>query len=169
MDRSKTLVVEDQQALMRVMFYIDFNPVRAGLVEDPADWPFSSYRFYAFGEVNEWTQHLTPPDFYLGLGSTPRQRQAAYRRLAHIYFEEGRCLTVQEIDYSPAVGNEEFVQRRRRFQSRLNQLFRRNRYNKEVIDYVVFSVNRLFVCCPLHPPPLAPELPVQLAASAGRN
>ncbi len=169
MDRSKTLVVEDQQALMRVMFYIDFNPVRAGLVDDPADWLFSSYRFYAFGEVNEWTQYLTPPDFYLALGRTPRQRQAAYRRLARIYFEEGRCPTAEEIEFSPAIGNGEFVRRRKRFQRRLNQLFRCNRYNKEVIDYVVFSVNRLFVRSLLHPPPLAPELPVQLAALAGRT
>ena len=154
---------------MRLMLYIDFNPVRAGLVDDPADWPFSSYRFYAFGEVNEWTQHLTPPDFYLNLGKTPSQRQAAYRRLARIYYNEGRCPVPEELEASSAVGDGKFVGRRKKFQRRLNQLFRHNRYDKEVIDYIVSSVNRLFVSSKLHPPPLAPDLPVRFAVSVGRN
>ncbi len=41
--------------------YIHRNPVRRGLVEKPEDWPWSSFRHYAFGEVgrveieSEWT------------------------------------------------------------------------------------------------------------------
>ena len=31
--------------------YIHRNPVRRGLVEQPEDWPWSSYRHYALGEV----------------------------------------------------------------------------------------------------------------------
>ena len=41
--------------------YMHLNPVRRGLVDKPEDWPHSSFRHYAFGEVgrveieSEWT------------------------------------------------------------------------------------------------------------------
>ena len=40
--------------------YIHRNPVRRGLVEKPEQWPWSSFRAYAYGEVgpvrvNDWT------------------------------------------------------------------------------------------------------------------
>ena len=40
--------------------YIHRNPVRRGLVESPEQWPWSSFRAYAYGEpgvvrVNDWT------------------------------------------------------------------------------------------------------------------
>jgi len=38
-----TLVEETREALSAVAAYIDLNPVRAGMVEDPADYPLSSY------------------------------------------------------------------------------------------------------------------------------
>ena len=38
------LVEGDVQFAMRAR-YIDLNPVRAGLCEQPADWPWSGYRF----------------------------------------------------------------------------------------------------------------------------
>ena len=39
--------------------YMHQNPVRQGLVLEPEQWPWSSYRSYAFGEegmvkINEW-------------------------------------------------------------------------------------------------------------------
>ncbi|HEX7895583.1 MAG TPA: hypothetical protein VF447_15395, partial [Terriglobales bacterium] len=40
--------------------YIHRNPVRRGLVKNPEDWRWSSFRAYAFGEVgpvivNDWS------------------------------------------------------------------------------------------------------------------
>lgn len=31
--------------------YMHMNPVERGLVKQPADWPWSSYRFYALGDT----------------------------------------------------------------------------------------------------------------------
>jgi REP element-mobilizing transposase RayT len=42
--RFKALVLDDESYLRRVVRYIALNPVRGGLVEDPAQWPWSSYR-----------------------------------------------------------------------------------------------------------------------------
>ncbi len=43
MDRYKSVVVEDGDALRTMAAYIDLNPVRAGLVEDPKDYRWCGY------------------------------------------------------------------------------------------------------------------------------
>ena len=40
--RFKSKVIEDEHALMKVLSYIELNPVRAGLVEKPSDYPYCS-------------------------------------------------------------------------------------------------------------------------------
>ena len=42
-DRFKSLIVEDGVAAKTISAYIDLNPVRAGMVMDPADYRWSSY------------------------------------------------------------------------------------------------------------------------------
>jgi putative transposase len=42
-DRFKSLIVEDGLAARTISAYIDLNPVRAGMVKDPADYRWSSY------------------------------------------------------------------------------------------------------------------------------
>ncbi|MEO7099126.1 MAG: transposase [Luteolibacter sp.] len=42
-DRFKSLIVEDGVAAKTISAYIDLNPVRAGMVKDPADYRWSSY------------------------------------------------------------------------------------------------------------------------------
>ena len=43
MDRFKSLAVESGTALRTMAAYIDLNPVRAGLVDDPKDYYWSGY------------------------------------------------------------------------------------------------------------------------------
>ena len=43
MDRFKSVLVEDGEALRTMAAYIDLNPVRAGLVEDPRDYRWCGY------------------------------------------------------------------------------------------------------------------------------
>jgi REP element-mobilizing transposase RayT len=47
MDRFKSVLVEDGEALRTMALYIDLNPVRAALVEDPKD-----YRWTGYGEAS---------------------------------------------------------------------------------------------------------------------
>jgi hypothetical protein len=42
-DRFKSVIVEDGVAARTMAAYIDLNPVRAGMVKDPADYRWSSY------------------------------------------------------------------------------------------------------------------------------
>jgi len=43
MDRFKSVLVEDGDALRTISTYIDLNPVRAGIVDDPKDYRWSGY------------------------------------------------------------------------------------------------------------------------------
>ena len=64
--------------VLTVMRYGDLNPVRAGMVRSPKDYPWSSYRHYAFGEPNPL---IDDEPEYLALGHEPAQRRLAYQHL----------------------------------------------------------------------------------------
>lgn len=73
--RPRTVLIEDERQWLNCLRYIEQNPVRAGLVSEPQDYPWSSNRVHALGEPNSWlTLHAT----YLALGASPRARQEAY-------------------------------------------------------------------------------------------
>jgi putative transposase len=57
---------------------IELNPVRAGLVTDPCDYRWSSYRATGLGQHDPL---LTPHPWYLALGADDAKRRAAYRDL----------------------------------------------------------------------------------------
>jgi putative transposase len=61
--------------------YVELNPVRAGIVNSPEDYRWSSYRFHAHGEACDW---LTIHRCYLALGPDEQSRQRAYRAMCAI-------------------------------------------------------------------------------------
>ncbi|MFT7880917.1 MAG: hypothetical protein ABXS91_11055, partial [Sulfurimonas sp.] len=50
--RYKAIVVEEDRYLLQLMRYIHKNPVKAGIVESPGDYPWSSYNAYMSGQKN---------------------------------------------------------------------------------------------------------------------
>lgn len=104
-DRPKTVLVQGQEHLKRLMFYIDWNPVRAGLCKHPSEYPFSSYRFYAFGEINRWSKHITRPKWYLELGASDEDRQRAYRIQCDSYFYGEMLPSENEADDGIMIGS----------------------------------------------------------------
>jgi putative transposase len=77
--RYKPILVDDARGWLRCLRYIERNPVEAGIVRDPSEYEWSSYRTHALGEASTW---LTPHPVYLALGSTPELRQAVYRAIS---------------------------------------------------------------------------------------
>ncbi|MDP3760831.1 MAG: transposase [Ramlibacter sp.] len=76
--RYKSTLIQAERYLLACMVYIDLNPVRAGLVRDPADYPWSSHSHY----VGRGSDRLvTPHSLYWELGNTPFARDAAYADL----------------------------------------------------------------------------------------
>ncbi len=76
--RYKSSVVQQEQYLLSCQRYIEHNPVRAGMVKDPGDYRWSSYRAHAFGiKPSMWSPH----SLYEALGVSSATRQSAYREL----------------------------------------------------------------------------------------
>lgn len=79
-DRFKSPQLQNEDELCQEMIYHDLNEVRCGKVNDPKHNELSSYAHYAYGKIDPL---ITDPPFYLTLGRTPRERQAAYRALVY--------------------------------------------------------------------------------------
>lgn len=85
--RYRSTLIETERYLLACMAYIDLNPVRAGLVAQACDYPWSSHGHYAGLRTDRM---VTPHPLYWQLGNTPFAREAAYARLV----QEG--LTAQQ-------------------------------------------------------------------------
>jgi putative transposase len=76
--RYKSTLIQTERYLLACMVYIDLNPVRAGLVTTPQDYPWSSHRHYLGARPDRL---ITPHALYWELGNTPFAREAAYAEL----------------------------------------------------------------------------------------
>lgn len=78
--RYRSTLIQAERYLLACMVYIDLNPVRAAMVGDPADYPWSSHLSY-IGRRSD--RLVTPHPLYWELGNTPFARDAAYAELVH--------------------------------------------------------------------------------------
>jgi putative transposase len=76
--RYRATVVDTDRYLLTCQQYIEENSLRAGMVDDPADYRWSSYRANALGAHDPV---VTPHPVYVGLAPDDASRQAAYRGL----------------------------------------------------------------------------------------
>lgn len=76
--RYRSTLVEADRYFLACMRYIELNPVRAGIVQHPEQFPWSSFRHHA-GVLAD--SAITDHALYWSLGNTPFERQAAYMRL----------------------------------------------------------------------------------------
>lgn len=78
--RYRSTVIESERHLLACMVYIDLNPVRAGLVQQARDYPWSSHA-HCVGLRQD--RLVTPHSLFWALGNTPFAREAAYAELVH--------------------------------------------------------------------------------------
>ena len=74
--RYKACLVGTARYLLRCYRYIELNPVRAAMVEQPGDYRWSSYGSNASGVFDPLVR---PHSAYVALGTNPEQRCKAYR------------------------------------------------------------------------------------------
>jgi putative transposase len=84
--RFRSCLTQDEGYLLVCQRYIELNPVRAGMVEHPAEYRWSSYRANAQGEDDPLVESH---DLYRALSADPVARQAAYRELFRYELEPG--------------------------------------------------------------------------------
>lgn len=106
--RYRSTVLQPERYLLPCMVYLDLNPVRAGQVAQPGDYPWSSHAHW-LGLRHD--RLLTPHALYWALGNTPFAREAAYAALvqAGIGSQEQAVLTSSALS-GWALGDPEFVQ-----------------------------------------------------------
>jgi len=76
--RFKSCLVDSENYLFALYRYIEMNPVKANMVKNLADYPWSSYQHNALGEKNSLiTDHL----LYQGLGENTELRAENYQKI----------------------------------------------------------------------------------------
>ena len=114
--RYKAIIVEKDSYLLELARYVVLNPVRAGMVRDVADWPWSSYRSMTGAEAApEWL----PTDWLLGQFSS-RRRRAIQRYADFVRAGVGQSSVWDNLSGQIYLGSEAFIQRMRRTDDKAN-------------------------------------------------
>lgn len=75
-NRYKSRLIDNDAYLLECARYIERNPVRAKIVEDVAEYPWSSYCYYAKGTPDKII--TLPNPLYLEMADTDLKRREAY-------------------------------------------------------------------------------------------
>ena len=106
--RYKSCLTSDEVYVLACYRYIELNPVRAGMVEHPADYLWSSYRANA---QNELSRLISPHCLYRALGNTREARGDAYRELFRNHPEPGLVNEIRQVTNGNYVMGSERFQR----------------------------------------------------------
>ncbi|MFO8153454.1 REP-associated tyrosine transposase [Thioalkalivibrio sp.] len=118
--RHRASLVQSERYLLTCYRYIELNPVRAGMVASPEDYPWSSHRMNAWGEAG-WIQ---PHSEYVRLDRDASGRLEAYRGLFSESLPSGELAAIRRaIYYCQPVGDNAFRERvERQFGVRFGQM-----------------------------------------------
>lgn len=104
--RFRSCLTQDETYVLTCYRYIELNPVRAGMVDHPADYRWSSYHNNGDGAA---TSFLEPHEQYSALGKSDKERQQVYRDLCRAYIQPS---TIDQIRAATngnyALGNKSF-------------------------------------------------------------
>lgn len=104
--RPNCSLIQTDSYLLATYRYIEMNPVAAGMVRKPHQYPWSTYRANALGQAD---QNLTPHSCYLALGHNSSQRQIRYRRYIEKEPPDGELESIREAyEYDMPFGDEDF-------------------------------------------------------------
>ena len=111
--RFKSILVDRDAYLLEVVRYVDLNPVRAHMVQDPASWAWSSYKAHiGQAPVPEWLD--TPSLYNFMLGRTVKtaadRRRAADRYARLVAAVPDAKLWDGALRQQIYLGNEAFVE-----------------------------------------------------------
>jgi len=104
--RYKSSLIQAETYLLTCMRYIELNPVRAAMVDDPAHYRWNSYRANALGQTSDL---LVPHAVFLGLGRDDAARRQAYRTLFRPHLEQAAIDDIRlALNQSQPLGDSRF-------------------------------------------------------------
>ena len=106
--RFKSCIIDAEDYLLICQLYIELNPVRAGMVEHPADYRWSSYTSNGLARpACLWTPH----ELWRRLGETNQDCAECYRQLFRGQINPATLTTIREsVNKGLALGNDRFRQ-----------------------------------------------------------
>ena len=102
--RYKSIIIENDAYLLRLSYYIHRNPLRAGIVQRLADYPWSSYPAYAYKKKHpEWLKTDVILKQY-----NAKDKQRAYRQKVQKYSDEKNRIW-EDVRHGLIYGSQNFV------------------------------------------------------------
>jgi putative transposase len=104
-DRYKSIIISKDDYLLACGSYVELNPVRAWVVEDPKDYRWSSYNVYAYGKKdNVIDEH----PIYKELSRDEIERMKKYREFVKGMIKEKSAMK-GEMNRRVIYGSEDFI------------------------------------------------------------
>lgn len=105
----KSSSVQADSYLLLCQRYIELNPVRAAMVDDPAHYRWSSYRHNGLGQADS---RLTMHTLYESLGRSDKERQSSYRALFRSELDRAALADIRlAINQNQPMGSERFLKK----------------------------------------------------------
>jgi len=106
-DRYKSILISKDNYLLACGSYVELNPVRARIVEDPRDYKWSSYAVYAYGRGEKITDEHP---IYEDLSKEERERRKKYREFVKALVKD-KGVMKGEMDKRTVYGSEVFLRK----------------------------------------------------------
>jgi len=104
--RFRSAIVDSDRYLLTCSRYIELNPVRAGMVNSPQHYPWSSYRHNALGQYDSL---LEMHSVFRRLGPDEAKRHDVYRTLFHHALAPGDLKQIRlATEAGTVIGNDRF-------------------------------------------------------------
>ncbi len=105
--RYKSAVIDSEHYLLTCYCYIEQNPLRAGMVKDINQYPWSSYHYNTKASNDDLIQ---PHDIYLLLGSNDKERCINYQSIFTQTIPEKTIKMIRDLtNKSFVLGNDKFI------------------------------------------------------------
>jgi putative transposase len=114
--RYRSCLARDEQYVLGCYRYIELNPVRAGMIQHPRAYHWSSYRANAEGKRESL---ITPHQDYLGLGRSDASRRENYRSLFKVHLDPELMASIRNAT------NRNYVLGSKRFQDEISRMLGR--------------------------------------------
>jgi putative transposase len=127
--RFKSNLIDSETYLLTCHRYIELNPVRAGIVAKPSDYPWSSHTYYSSGRPNPL---ISEHQAYLSMGTTHESRRIAFLSLFGNPVDESDLKRLRTaVNKGWAIGSEQFLDRIEAMAGRSVRPARRGRPRKQ--------------------------------------
>lgn len=105
-ERFKSVILQNEQALLACMVYVELNSVRAGIVERPEEYRYSGlHHMLTGGRASMWLNHHSLASA-LSFYDTKSSSKNLYKRYIEIVYNEGMIEKPGKAKISEELGNE---------------------------------------------------------------